>query len=962
MRFEERWRFQSSIKRALAGISVLLTAAVLLQAQPDGVELHGRVVAETGQPLPQATVTFLNVKSGLRMQSSTDAQGYYRLTGLTAGQYHLEAEAKGYLVEMHDEVSITANGTLEINFRLREARKTIREVEEQGAQERNPNIFIRRIDLNALREPLRRRGIDPVFVPFGAVENNYGSDMGAPIRQILFVAPGEPRSHYHGSVYEFHQNNHLNARPFFNVGPLRPSKRNQFGFITAGPLLTQASFFTTTLEFVRDSGYVNGNIRAPLLTERTPQSGNADTDRVIALLLQAYPAEQPNLPNVTPRQMNTNAMRRISSTDWNFKPEYVFSQDNRLAFRYAISDFHEEPFELVAGQNPKTRMRSQTFSAVHSLNRTTKTSLTSSFYFDRLAAELVPTDHYQKLLKPLGLKDVPDLDFGGTLGDLTAIGPGTQFPRLRYMNRFAGNFDVGYQARRHRLHIGSRIVRVQLNDLQSDNSRGKFSFTNNFGRTPLENFLLGTPTRFTLTVGDPYRGFRNWEHALYVQDSCELRRGLTLTLGLRYEIVTVPVEVADRMRFDFKTDANNLGPQIGFAWALPGNTTVIRGGYGIAYAHIFPGTYQQARFNPPAVKTISVQNPSLLNPLQGVNLSSGQQRWELNLISPDLVSPYSQQYNLLIERRLLNNLVFRVGYIGNRTLKTFFPLITNRAEPVPGIPSTTATIDQRRPDQRYLNIQTLVNMGIYYYDGMKASLTRSFSSGLSFEVTYVLSKLLTSAGSDFANTLNRETGTNNSQNSSPVFPDLKAAGQFDHRHALTVQYTYRLPFHFASSRLAATLFGNWHITGIMELRTGLWYGVLTGSDAPGFGNVDGVDGDRPNIVKPGLVGMAVDNPDTAPLILRPEYFNTDIPAGGRGNISVASFRRDTINNTNLTVQKSFPVGKSERSLQMSAEFLNLFNHPLFERPGDVFPSEVFGKIVDTQNKGRVTQLQLKYNF
>ena len=132
--------------------------------------------------------------------------------------------------------------------------------------------------------------------------------------------------------------------------------------------------------------------------------------------------------------------------------------------------------------------------------------------------------------------------------------------------------------------------------------------------------------------------------------------------------------------------------------------------------------------------------------------------------------------------------------------------------------------------------------------------------------------------------------------------------------------------------------------------------------APGFRNVDGEGGDRPNVTNPSILGKAIDNPDTSTSILKPEFFNTDIPPGGRGNEPVRAFRADPVSNTNLALTKSLTLSQREQALQFRVEFLNLFNHPLFARPGDVFPADIFGKIVDTQNKGRVIQFILRLNF
>lgn len=925
-------------------------------------KITGMVRSSAGNPVVKATVILTSQAGSLQLETETDSSGRYRFEGLAPAAYALEARAPGFLPASRETIRINPDGITEIDFQLQLEKTTLSEAEQRGTQERNPNIFIRLVDLNALRDPLRRRGIEPEFLEFQSLENHYGSDLGAPIRQLLFVRPESPEDSLHGSVFESHQNSALNARPFFNVGPLRPSRRNQFGFSVGGPLAGPGLSFFNNLEFVRESGFVNGNIRVPFLDERIPLASDRETRDTVAALLTAFPAEDPNLPNVAPRQLNTNAERRIESADWNFRVDYLVDPDHKLAFRYTLLDYSEDPFEFVIGGNPRTELRSQSFSGTHVYQSSASTTLLSSFYFDRLAAQLLLTERFQNLLSPLGLQEAPDIGFGGKFADVSAIGPGSQFPRRRFQNRFSGNVDFSHQSSRHIFHVGGRTTRVQVNDLQSDNSRGQFTFSNNFGRTALENFLHGTPTQFTFTLGDLFRGFRNWEQALYLQDTFQARPNLTFNLGLRYEIVTAPSEVNGRTEIPYDTDANNFAPQIGFAWAPGGGRTVVRGGYGISYGHIYPGTFQMARFNPPAVRTFTVQNPPLIDPLGDFEVDPGeQQQPELNLLSPDLVASYSHQYNLSVERRLPGNLFFRAGYIGHRTFKPLFSHISNRARPVEGIPTTTATIDERRPDPRFGRILTVMNSGIFYYDGLKVSLSRTLARDLTFNVDYIFSKALTST-SDFASTGNREIGLAVSQTAENFQADLKGHSPFDHRHAVIFRYFYRLPDPSDGGGFVSKIFNGWSISGVTDLRTGLWFGIETSSDAPGFGNVDGEGGDRVNLLNFDLLGRAFNDPDTAPQILRPELFNSNLPPGGRGNEPVMAFRRNTINNTNLSLSKDFLLPIRESSLQFRAEFLNLFNHPLFDRPGDVFPSEIFGKIVDTQNKGRVIQFSLRLRF
>ena len=74
------------------------------------------------------------------------------------------------------------------------------------------------------------------------------------------------------------------------------------------------------------------------------------------------------------------------------------------------------------------------------------------------------------------------------------------------------------------------------------------------------------------------------------------------------------------------------------------------------------------------------------------------------LLDANLVVPYSQQYTLQFERELGSNTRIRLSYIGSRTWKLFRTVRENRAERVEGIPSTTRTVNNRRPDPRFFTV------------------------------------------------------------------------------------------------------------------------------------------------------------------------------------------------------------------------------------------------------------------
>src|SRR5262249_15567640 len=148
-----------------------------------------------------------------------------------------------------------------------------------------------------------------------------------------------------------------------------------------------------------------------------------------------------------------------------------------------------------------------------------------------------------------------------TYSELYNIGPGPQFPRMRVQNQFQFYTDVGKTIGRHTLKMGWNFARIQLNDLQSDNGRGSLLFGSDFGRTATENFLNGTASTFVLSVGNLYRGFRNMEHMLFLEDQIRLGPTLNISLGARYELMTAPTEVNGLTDVGFHTDKNNIAPR-----------------------------------------------------------------------------------------------------------------------------------------------------------------------------------------------------------------------------------------------------------------------------------------------------------------------------------------------------------------------------------------------------------------
>ena len=161
------------------------------------------------------------------------------------------------------------------------------------------------------------------------------------------------------------------------------------------------------------------------------------------------------------------------------------------------------------------------------------------------------------------------------------------------------------------------------------------------------------------------------------------------------------------------------------------------------------------------------------------------------------------------------------------------------------------------------------------------------------------------------------------------------------------------------------LLGGWELSGNTTYKTGTPTHIHTGSDSPGFGNVDGVGGDRPNILNLSIFGKCACHPDTTSLIYNPIYFDTNLAPGGRGNIGYLTFRNDGTHNWNVAMTKRFRLPEAmgrEPQLQFRAESFNVMNQAQFDELNHNIASETFSKITNTVNKGRVIQFGLKLQF
>ena len=388
---------------------------------------------------------------------------------------------------------------------------------------------------------------------------------------------------------------------------------------------------------------------------------------------------------------------------------------------------------------------------------------------------------------------------------------------------------------------------------------------------------------------------------------------------------------------------------------------VIRAAYGLHFGDIYPQTLQQARWDPPNFLKVEVQAPgSVLTPLQNVDLGPGARHLQFD-VPPNLKSPYAHQYTFLWEPVQGKPWSVQLGYIGSRTHRLFMMWFANRAVPVPGIPQTTATIAERRPDPRYYEFREARNASNAYFDAARITFRAPAWHGFTGDASYWFSKAI-DTGSAYTNmAAGDEALQGYSQSQNPVAQDLKGPSAFDQSHAAMVRFQYSPPAFSSGNRLKRGVVSGWRISGTFLAKTGLPFTVITGSDGPGSGNVDGSNGDRPNLLDPGVLGRTFADPNTSTALLPRSAFGFISPTDSRGSLGSNTFRRGGIRNMNAAIARTWTMHSDWRTT-FRVESINFFNTPQFANPNADLSSPAFGKITNTLNDGRSFQFSLQLQF
>ena len=918
----------------------------------------------------------------------------------------------------------------------------------------NFNLYVQLPSVDALQEFKVQSGIYPA---------EFGREAGQ-----INVSTKSGTNDYHGTVFEFLRNSDLDAKPYDFIGtaPAKaPFRWNQYGFTLGGPIRvpklfngkdrlffmsnfegfksrrTDLGLYTTPPDSWRRGDF--SSFSTPLYDplSRTVGANGVVTasvfpgnqidpmrfDPISVKLLEFWPAPNLKTPIVNNNYQNPQKTT-IDKNQFNQRIDFNESSRSQWFGRFGWTDeFTIQPGLPLSGialyTNSKQYMLSNT--------RVLSTAKVNEFRFGYTSLINNSTQELagkRDVVKELGLPFSTDPQSWGipaitgfNLG-LSTFGNDSNGPFLLNdkIVQILDNFSWAHG--KHSLRFGGEYRWDVYNNSGNQFARAQFQFGGQYTANPIglvggnsaADFLLGNMFRTDLAIGLAAGDFKSNSLAFYLDDPYRVTPKLTVTLGLRWEMVqpwndSLQNEVNYQFQtglpdavnvdkslhpvyvrtgkgdfyqgLDFRyvgaqtvrdgrlgdrliaTDWNLFAPRFGIAYS-PSSKWSVRTGFGIFYSQesansrfdLNRGTSGRASQVPnlgiaPTVTFANFFSKAVLPVLLTPGLTWG--------VSTDIGTPYSMMYLFNIQRQLGSNTTLEIGY--NGVLDRHLQNQNNGAGLLPynapGVPAGITAPAARAPYPEFAaGIELTEGGGRGSYNGLGVKLSQRFKAGLTTLVSYTWSKALDDGSAI------RGTGITGAQ-LGDMYPENprcrvceKGPSAFNTPARLVASLLYDLPVGRGKSLLNRAgvlnqLVGGWQTGGIFTAQSGRPLYLYAGWDAAG----QVIVGNQNRLNATGIDPYLPSNQRSAD-----QWFNlagfSNLTAGQFGNVGRNILSGPGVWTLDFSAIKNFPVTERQR-LQLRFETFNTLNHPALGSPitnwggSGAKPAPNFGQIRDTVTGG-----------
>ena len=739
-------------------------------------------------------------------------------------------------------------------------------------------------------------GVDAIQ-EFSVLTSNYSAEYGKTSGGVVNAITRSGTNQIHGSAYEFLRNSKLDAKNYFDdpTQAIPPFRRNQFGGTIGGPIQKDKTFAFVDFEAIRQSKGITTVATVPSAAARggtlcsSPENNQCTPTQVtVAPQAQAYftfyhlpsallPGSNGDLGLYTfPGQQVVNENFLTARVDHNFS-----SKDNL----FGTYMFDRTPYSSPDGLNNVEfeTLTSRQFLALE------ETHIFSPSFANSIRIggnhEAVNNNQSLKAINPdaartdLGVggaafagRAAAQVLFSGGISDMTG-GVGGSPTYFYHWNSLQFYDDAFLTKATHSLRFGVAFERLFLNVIADTDPNGIWRFGD------LPSFLTANPSKFQGGIASTLspRNLRQNIFALYLQDDWRLKPNLTLNLGLRYELATVPLETSGKTAnlrnlsdplpicghlvsgqcagtgsFFSNPTLKNIEPRFGFAWDPFGKgRTAVRGGVGIF--DVLPLPYQfilMTTQSAPFFSYTSVNNPNAACGCTAFYSGLSTYPFPANTLRSTYVDShdrrnYIMQWNLNVQQQLTPTLAGMIAYVGSRGIHQ--PFKVDEADLVipPKTPYgylwpqvdingnlTTGPNAGNPPNTinpNFGSVRGIFYEGHSYYNALELQLAKRMARGLQVQGTYTWSKSIDTssasvAGDTFGNSI-----------SSLDWFDMRLSrglSDFNVGKTFVVNGTWDLPSPKSSSAVAQWGLGGWELGLIFTASEGVPFTATwgTGSD------------------------------------------------------------------------------------------------------------------------------------
>jgi hypothetical protein len=743
---------------------------------------------------------------------------------------------------------------------------------------------------------------------------------------------------FHGTLFDYFRNDALDANDWFsNRDHLhKPAERqNDFGGVVGGPIITDRMFFFLSYEGLR--------LRQPITAETVVPDTTSRQQAPVAMqpYLNVFPV--PNGPELGNElaQFNASYSNPSSLDAYSLRIDHTINSKLALfgRYNYSPSQTSQRSYLLTVLNNVGTTqnaLHTFTLGLTESVSQKisnevranySNSSVSTSYTIDTFGGG-VPLPN--SLMFPTGYSPSNAI-FQIYIPGIGGTGAGKPGASEQRQVNLADNLSV--TAGTHQVKVG-----VDYRWLSPFSTPGAYALGLDFyGLTGPGGAVSGTVPFVAVSAfqGDSLLS-RNF--SFYGQDTWKMKRGLTLTYGLRWD-VNPPIKGKNRSNDPFtvkglnnpatmtlaprgtplyNTTYGNVAPRIGIAYQLTQSqkwATVFRAGAGVFYdigsgtlgdvASYFPYNANKSLFNVPVPLTPQQLVPPALSLNPPVS--------DLVVTEPNLRLPRTYQWNVALEQAFDASQTLSLTYIGAlgrdqlREEALYFP---NRDFGFVLVARNTAPSD---------------------YHALQLKFQRRLSRGLQALASYTFSHSIDIASTDALDYSNTPGGVAN--------PNMdRGNSDFDVRHSFTGALTYDLPA-FRLQRARAIL-GGWSVDTFVMARSAVPVNLIGATSFVANTYFQS----RPDVV-PGMPFYLYGAQYPGGKVFNPAAFNA-ATAGKQGNLGRNVLRGFSAWQADFALVRQFhPTDRI--GLQFRAEMFNLFNHPNFGSPDNTLSNHLFGQSTQT---------------